>query len=197
MSDRFGGLVDLELVSSDKRPRRGNDWVGIVIHHTGLGAEIPKDDWGWSKIFNNINEWLTTPDQNYASAHFHIGRSGDCAQLVDPDTHVAFHAGQSQFWHPIRRAYLTGWNEYAIGIELLGDGNKQGFSYSDPQYKKCASLCAHLMRRYPTISPLCVVGHEMVSPGRKDDPGRAFSWHYFYRLLYQSLEAPPILRPLP
>lgn len=176
-------LIDGKLIAADQRLRKpGSSWVGIVIHHTGLGVTAPKDEAGWRSFHQNIGAWLTKKDDAYVSAHFQIGRFGEVLQLVDPDTHEAFHAGTSAFWHPGKREWLEDWNRHAIGIELLGDGNRE--PYTDAQYQALSRLCRALMQRYPTISPNAIVGHEQIAPGRKSDPGRLFDWRRFFALLF-------------
>jgi len=154
--------------------------VGIVIHHTWVPESAKdKDETYWKKLFKNISAYLARKDKTYVSAHYHIGKYGECDELVDPDSSVAFHAGVSSFWNPISRTVVSGCNEHFIGIELLGDGNVM--PYSSEQYDRLCKLLLFLMRNYPTIQPNLIVGHEMVSPGRKVDPGSFFDWRRMYR----------------
>lgn len=185
MQNRFPNVVDDVREAADKRKKGPGPWVGLIIHHTDIGGRDPAQVTPdlWRRLYEGITSWLTKADENYVSAHFHIGRDGRCAQLVDPDSHVAYHAGQSAYYHPLERKWVSGWNDYAIGIELLGDGNRG--PYSDEQYAKLAELCRVLMQRYPSIDPRCVTGHECISPGRKVDPGRHFNWNRFFTLLYK------------
>jgi AmpD protein len=184
MKNRFPEVVSELVETPDKRLKSPSPWVGIVIHHTGIGersqGSISKDL--WKQLYQNIRGWLVSNDKNYVSAHFLIGREGECSQLADPDNYVTFHAGVSEYYHPLERKIMSGWNSYAIGIELLGDGDKDGFT--DEQYHSTAKLCAYLMDRYRAIDPRCITGHENVSPGRKRDPGRFFSWRKFFDLLH-------------
>lgn len=176
----------LKAEANDKRPRQiGNNWVGLVIHHTDIGGRDPDtvDDRTWMSLFKNITNYLAKKDDNYVSAHYHVGRMGECVELVDPTTHVAYHAGKSEFWHPVKRKVVQGWNDYAIGIELLGDGNLG--VYSDAQYSTLIELCRNLIATFPTINPLCIVGHEMIAPGRKQDPGKFFDWERLYKGIYK------------
>lgn len=192
MVNRFPGVVTEMKVSPDRKPKGENKWVGIIIHHTTLSLRNPETapESDWRGAFAGVTDWLSKKDDNYVSSHFHVGRMGECAQLVDPEFDIAFHAGKSQFWHPTFRRQVNNWNNYAVGIEFLGDGNRPNFQYSNNQYHTGARLVAALMQRYPTISPLCIVGHEMIAtpPGRKIDPGVAFSWGYFYRLIYDFMK---------
>lgn len=171
------------MIAADSRLRREKVWVGIVIHHTGLPVETPRDSSAWAKFFESMKSWLTRKDEAYLSAHFLIGRDGTIAQLVDPATHEAFHAGVSELWHPLKRQPAADWNRYAIGIELLGDGNRE--AYSDEQYGALARLCRDLMDKYPTIHPRAICGHEELAPGRKSDPGLLFNWRRFFGLLFR------------
>lgn len=179
-------MVDELKESADKKPRR-ESIRGIIIHHTGLPKiETPS-------FFDSIKNWLTKKDDAYVSAHFLIGRNGRCAQLVDPDSWISFHAGKSAYWHPAHRKVMPSLNEWTVGIELIGDGNVNAFT--DAQYDKLSRLCAALMQKYPAISPLCITGHENVAvpDGRKNDPGKLFNWQHFYMLLYKRYSEPSVV----
>lgn len=160
----------------DCRRRRESKWAGLIIHHTAQSN--PED----KHAFENIVHWLTKKDKYYVSSHYVIGHEGHTAQLVDPDKYEAFHAGRSRYWHPYKRRVCNDWNRYAIGIELVGNGNEH--VYSKAQYKSLARLTKKLMAKYPSIHPLAVVGHEHVSPGRKVDPGAEFDWLAFFKSIY-------------
>ena len=176
-------IVTQKVRSPDQRPRTaGHEWVGIVVHHTGLPSSVPATESAWRKYHEAIVGWLSKKDDAYLSAHYQIGRFGEIVELVDPDKAEAYHAGKSSFWHPGKRVWAEDWNRHAIGIELLGDGNITG--YSAEQYEALVKLCRALMERFPSISPTAVVGHEMIAPGRKSDPGKLFDWKRFYRGLY-------------
>lgn len=168
--------------SPDSRARREKAWIGIVLHHTGLPDQEPRDPGAWTRFFENMKAWLSKKDDAYLSAHYLIGRDGAVSELVNPDTHESFHAGVSEYWHPGRRSVVSDWNRYAIGIELLGDGNRT--DYSPEQYHALAKLSRELLARYPTIHPQAIVGHEQIAPGRKSDPGARFDWKRFFGLLF-------------
>lgn len=185
MSDPiFPDLITTVIDGNDKRKRVG-DWIGIIIHHTGTSPSSEDDETGWAKLFKAVSNYLAAKDEAYVSAHFNIGRRGEICQIIDPRNWVSFHAGSSYFWHPEKRKFVDNWNNHSIGIEITGDGNK--LLYSRAQYESTARLAASLMKKFPTISPLCIVGHEMIAPGRKIDPGKFFDWQLFYRLLYEEV----------
>lgn len=178
---RFNQILD----SPDKRPRK-EKWAGIIIHHTGVGDRTEISESMWATLNKSIAQYLSTKDNNFVSCHYQVGRNGELTEIVNPDKFVAFHAGKSSFWHPEKREWVSNWNEYAIGIELVGDGNR--FLYPPNQIDACAKLCAHLIHRFDSINPQCIVGHEVIAPGRKNDPGRLFPWRYFYQLIYEHLK---------
>lgn len=155
----------------------------IIIHYTaGASAE------------SSINT-LTNPSAG-VSAHIVIARDGTITQLV-PFNKKAWHAGKSH--HRDR----TGMNKYSIGIELDNPGilKKSGNKYiswfgraypeeqaieathrnedfprywhtfTETQISQAYSLCELIIQKYGIKY---ILGHEEVSPGRKQDPGPAF-----------------------
>lgn len=148
--------------------------------------------------FSGSLSWMKNKDSK-ASAHFLIGRNGDCVQLV-PLSRVSWHAGVSS-WHGKPNC-----NFYSIGIELdnpgplakradgsyvtvvgskpvapehvhVGDHKAGGpyhawHTYADAQLTKLSWLLGELRAEFPNVSD--IVGHDDISPGRKWDPGPAF-----------------------
>lgn len=173
-----------QVEASDKRLRNSLfDWVGIIVHHTGIPKNAPTTKEGWHRYYKAIVNWLSVKDDSYVSAHYVISREGMITQLVNPKTHIAYHAGASSFWHPIERKWVSHCNNYFIGIELIGDGNL--IPYTDIQYQALAGLCREMMDTYPTINPNLIVGHDMVSPERKVDPGVRFDWKKLFEEIYK------------
>lgn len=166
------------IEGADFRKRREVEWFGIVIHHTGVGGRKELDQTMWDKLFVNLSDWLARKDDNYVSSHFVISRDGKIVQIIDPDKYEAFHVGESSWWHPWSRKLEKDWNRYAIGVELIGDGNLH--EYSTEQYASLTKLCRDLMKRYESIHPLCITSHEAMSGGRKVDPGIKFEWARFF-----------------
>lgn len=188
MKNRFPDVVTSICPSPDRKIRSTSPIIGIVVHHTGIGNHDPKliDLKKWKELLLGAVGWLSKKDTNYLSAHFVIGHEGECIQLVDPDCDIAFHAGVSEYYHPLEKKVLPNWNLYAIGIELVGDGNK--CDYTDEQYFTLAKLSALCMERYKSIDPRCIVGHSDISPGRKTDPGKYFNWRKYFELLHYCIQ---------
>ncbi len=105
-----------------------------------------------------------------SSAHFLIRRKGALAQFV-PCRLRAWHAGES-VWR--RRRHC---NDFSIGVELEGTDE---LPYDEAQYTTLARLTRALRRRYPLRD---IAGHEDIAPGRKTDPGPAFDWKQFRKMI--------------
>lgn len=172
-------MIDEVLDARDKRQRRESFWRGIIIHHTDVGGRKEIDESTWSKLSRNLTNYLSLNDNNYVSAHYTVWRDGRISQLVNPDTHEAFHSGKSSIYDNDYQTTISDLNRYCIGIELIGDGNLH--EYSNSQYSSLIKLVRHLKEKYVSINPTLITGHEMVSPGRKVDPGKKFDWARFYK----------------
>jgi N-acetylmuramoyl-L-alanine amidase len=165
----------------------------LIIHFTG-----------GSSAESSVS-WLCNP-QAKASAHVVIGRDGAITQLVPFDV-IAWHAGASAY------GGRTGFNRYAIGIELDNPGRLSrtqsggyiadfGRSYPAEQVisavhrnEKVASFWLtyaepQLAAAFDLGAALCnvypiqhILGHEEIAPGRKIDPGPAFPLDRFRQLI--------------
>jgi AmpD protein len=107
------------------------------------------------------------------SSHFLIRRDGELVQYVGCDRR-AWHAGRS-CWQGREDC-----NDFAIGIELEGADD---VPYTDQQYRVLAELTRSLINYYPELTEDRITGHEDVAPGRKTDPGPAFDWKRFEKLV--------------
>jgi N-acetylmuramoyl-L-alanine amidase len=144
--------------------------------------------------------------ESEASAHIVLDRSGKIWQLV-PFTVKAWHAGTSSW------AGRHGLNNFSIGIEIdnagrlkkVGDRYQAWFggsygedevihathkheqaefawhAYTEKQLDTLMELSALLVSRYRLKD---VLGHEDIAPGRKADPGPAFSMNSFRSALF-------------
>ena len=107
------------------------------------------------------------------SAHFLVDRAGVLTQFVSCDER-AWHAGVSSW------CGRTDCNDFSIGVELEGTDRD---AYEDVQYTVLAALTRAQRARYPSLAAAPVVAHSDIAPGRKTDPGPAFSWRRLRELL--------------
>lgn len=157
----------------DERPE-GAAITLLVVH----GISLPPGQFGGTgivELFTNrldpsADPYYPTVANANVSAHFLIRRDGTLVQFV-PCAKRAWHAGTSS-WHG--RAHC---NDFSVGVELEGTDD---VPYGDEQYATLARLARALRRRYPIAE---VAGHSDVAPGRKTDPGPAFDWERFRRLV--------------
>ena len=100
------------------------------------------------------------------SPHLLIDRLGNIEQFV-PFDRGAWHAGSSTW------KQRPSCNKFSVGIELEGTWDS---AFTKSQYAALTDVCLALCNRYPRLSPDNIVGHQEVSPGRKEDPGPHFDW---------------------
>lgn len=160
----------------------------LIMHYTG------------GRSGESSAKYLIRPEVK-ASAHIVIDKSGAVYQLV-PFNKVAWHAGVSSYGH------RSGFNKYSIGIEMDNAGvlTKVGNEFqawfgvrypenevlhathrneSSPRYwhtytpelmEVAQEIAELLVKEYNLNS---ILGHEEISPGRKQDPGPAFELDKF------------------
>lgn len=149
----------------------------LVIHNISLPPGELGGPWVeqlfCGRLDAGAHPYFATIANNPVSAHLFIRRDGEAVQFVDLCKR-AWHAGRS-CWQG--RAEC---NDYAIGIELEGTDD---MAFTDAQYLRLAELTSEIMRRFPAITAERLVGHSDVAPGRKTDPGPAFDWDRYRRLL--------------
>ena len=149
----------------------------LVIH----GVSLPPGEFGGPWIDALFQNRLDPEAHPYfrpiaglrVSSHLLIRRDGELIQYVDLHKR-AWHAGVSSFLGRERC------NDYAIGIELEGADE---VPYTAAQYQILAETSRDLLARFPAITPARIVGHSTIAPGRKTDPGPAFDWDRYRRLL--------------
>jgi N-acetyl-anhydromuramoyl-L-alanine amidase len=167
-----GLLIGVRQVLSPHRDERpaGVQPDLIVMHNISL----PPDEFGGPWIERLFNGHLP-PDQHpyfaeilglRVSSHVLIRRDGEIVQFV-PFQQRAWHAGVSTF------EGRDACNDFSIGIELEGTDD---MPYEGVQYAQAGAVIRALLAAYPTLGAQRVVGHSDIAPGRKTDPGPAFSW---------------------
>jgi AmpD protein len=154
-----------------------NDISLLVIHNISL----PPEQFGGpyiAQLFSNCldpNEHAYFQDiyQLNVSSHVLIDREGQITQFV-PFHKRAWHAGVSKFED------RDGCNDFSIGIELEGADH---IPFTDEQYEILAAVTRQIIATYPKIKADRIVGHSDIAPGRKTDPGPAFDWQKYRKLL--------------
>lgn len=149
----------------------------IVVH----GISLPPGEFGgpWiDDLFLNRldparHPYFAEVHEQRVSGHVLIRRDGELVQYVAL-TQRAWHAGPSEF------RGQAACNDFSIGIELEGTDDS---AYAAAQYEQLARLVIALQAAYPSIPASHVVGHCDIAPGRKTDPGPAFSWSRLWRLI--------------
>lgn len=149
----------------------------LVVHNISL----PPGQYGgrWIEQFfcNRLN-----PDEHpyfasiatiQVSSHLLIRRDGELVQFVSL-LKRAWHAGRSCF------NGQDECNDFSIGIELEGTDTSP---YTEAQYQALATVSACIRRAWPAIGDDRITGHSDIAPDRKTDPGPAFDWSHYRRLL--------------
>lgn len=159
-------------------PRPDADDISLVVVHN---ISLPPEQFGGSHIEDFFCNRLDTSAHPYfeeigdmkVSSHLLIRRDGELLQFVSLRER-AWHAGRSVF------CGREECNDYAVGIELEGADE---IPYTEEQYRKLAEVTREIMAAWPAITRERITGHSDIAPGRKTDPGPAFDWRHFRRLL--------------
>jgi len=184
--DRQSGLIQgaTQRPSPNCDERPGQTAIDLLVVH---GISLPPGEFGGGWIDDLFSNQLDPDAHPYfpgihelrVSSHLLIRRDGELVQYV-PLNMRAWHAGVSSFRGRERC------NDYSIGIELEGTDE---LPYEEVQYRRLAELVELLMNNYPEITRERIVGHCDIAPGRKTDPGPAFSWEHLAELLDQQTRA--------
>lgn len=147
----------------------------LVMHYTAVdfatSVKLLSGDGGASAHY-------LVPDpseKSYIDAGFNTLR---IFNLVD-ESERAWHAGVSSW------AGRSNLNDTAIGIEIVNlasDANGEFVfpPFNPQQISAVKQLALNIIQRYPDMSPVNIVAHSDISPGRKSDPGAAFPWKALY-----------------
>lgn len=164
----------------------------IILHYTAGGTT------------SSAVKTLKDPSVK-SCAHVVVGRAGEMTQLI-PFNLITWHAGESKWQNRV------GMNKYSIGIEIVNWGplddlggkftSWTGTKISDADVKRAVhrnesiTRCWHTYTevQIKTVISLCkllkatygikyILGHEEISPGRKQDPGPAFPLDHIRSLI--------------
>ena len=179
------GLLDtveyLESPNADERPADAS--ISMIVVH---GISLPPGEYGGNWISDlflnqldpNADPYFSEISELKVSSHILIRRDGEIVQYV-PFAKRAWHAGESCFQGQHQC------NDFSIGIELEGVDDQD---YEPEQYEQLSKLTTILLKEYPVITEDRITGHENIAPGRKTDPGEAFDWSLFRKLLASYLK---------
>lgn len=175
-----GLLQNVSFHASPHCDERPSDKIDLIVVH---GISLPPKEFGHEfidqfflgKLDPKAHPYFATIAHLQVSAHILIRRDGQIVQYV-PFNKRAWHAGASEFQGRPRC------NDFSIGIELEGADD---VPYEEKQYQQLAILIRQLQQVY-AIPITNIVGHDAIAPGRKTDPGTAFKWDYFLKLVKQS-----------
>jgi len=174
-----GWLSDIERIESPNAdPRPSPDDISLLVIHN---ISLPPEQFGGGYIGQLFSNCLDPTQHPYfreihqlkVSAHLLIDRVGKLTQFVAFDKR-AWHAGISQF------EGRSCCNDFSIGIELEGADQ---IPYTEAQYTALSQVTKLLIDHYALITVERIVGHSDIAPERKTDPGPAFNWHKFRKLL--------------
>jgi len=173
INNNSGLFDDITHYNSENCNNRPNNTIidTIIIHCISL----PVGSYGNQNIVDLfMNNLDINQDPSFeslkdvkVSSHLLIKRDGEIIQFV-PFNLRAWHAGVSK--HKERENC----NDYSIGIELEGTDKS---NFTDTQYKRLNEIIISLKDYYPKIVDENIIGHNEVSPDRKNDPGPFFEWN--------------------
>lgn len=167
------GARRVESPNCDDRPP-GCHATLLVVHSISLPPGVFGGD-AIERLFTNRLDPAAHPYFREiaglkVSAHFLVRRDGALLQFV-PVHRRAWHAGPSR-WRGRERC-----NDFSIGVEL--EGLEEG-PFEAPQYERLSRLVRELRHALPLRD---CAAHSDIAPGRKADPGRAFSWARLFSAL--------------
>lgn len=162
----------------DERPA-GVDVDLIVLHYISLPAGVFAGD-AVERLFLGTLPTQDPPFESLrglrVSSHLFIRRDGSVMQFASLHRR-AWHAGLSNF------RGRNACNDFSVGIELEGDS---ATAFADAQYAALSRVIGEVCRRHPIR---WVTGHEVIAPGRKQDPGPMFDWTRMRAMLPHGVSA--------
>lgn len=171
-------FTNAERIASPNCDDRPDGRIDLLVIHC---ISLPPGEFGGPYIKQLFTNKLKSQSHPYfqeiadmkVSAHLLIRRDGGLIQFVPFDKR-AWHAGRSCY------AEEHNCNDFSIGIELEGTEDR---AYEEVQYTRLVEVTRALMQSYPGIERNRITGHSDIAPERKTDPGPAFDWRRYKRLL--------------
>ena len=165
------------LDKANRRPSpnyddRSNEEIDLIVIHSislppGIFGNSFVEDFFQNKLDYSKDKYFQEIKDLKVSSHFLIKRDGEITQFVSI-LKRAWHAGVSSF------EGREDCNDYSIGIELEGTDKS---NFTDTQYERLNEVIISLKDYYPEIVDENIIGHNEVSPDRKNDPGPFFEWN--------------------
>lgn len=150
------GSNSIEAVFDTRKPVMPGQWRAIVIDHTGsqYGTPASIDEDHKAKGLKGLGyDFVIGNGQGMGDGEIHVGERW---LEQEPGAHTAGPDGE---WY----------NRHAIGIALVGDGDRKGFT--DAQMSRLLDLVSALARQYDIPADRIVL-HSDVAP--VSGPGRYF-----------------------
>lgn len=159
-------------------PRPDNARISLLVVHN---ISLPPGKFGGDAIERFFCNQLDAAEHPYfqtiagmrVSSHLLVRRDGLPVQFVSL-LDRAWHAGRSCFRGEEEC------NDFSIGIELEGADD---IPYTAAQYQTLVELSQQIIAAWPEITPDRITGHSDIAPGRKTDPGPAFDWSHYRKML--------------
>ena len=162
---RVASPAGLEAVLETRAPLAEEQWDAIVIHHSGSPADSPV----------SLDEQHKQIGLRGLGYHFVVGNG---VRMGDGEVHVAYRWLDQLPGAHVAGAAGTEMNRRAIGICLVGDGDRRAFS--DTQIRRVMQLVT-LLRERAGISAERVYLHRDLAT--TTSPGRYFPEAQFDELL--------------
>lgn len=148
----------------------------IVMHYTAANFKTSVA----SLVHGQVSAHYLVPDPEDPSYRASGHRDLKIFNLVD-EKERAWHAGIST-WRGRNNL-----NDTSIGIEIVNQASDDGHGnftfppFHPEQISAVKSLTTNIIQRYPDITPVNIIGHSDIAPGRKSDPGPAFPWQQLHK----------------
>lgn len=171
----YPGVAEIWMRSTSRRiadPVLGV--TTVVVHATaGVSSEDAVAEMRTGRVSFH---WLVPDEDEPQHGHF--------AWACAPEARAAWHVRNGAA-HPDVAGGGDRINHVSLGVEIV---NRQAGAdrFSDWQVAMTARIVRYAWAKYPNLRE--VVSHAKLDPGRRSDPGGAFPWAHFRRLV---VDPPP------